>query len=383
MNRFITGLPRSGKSYFMVNDIVTRFVDHKHKDYTKHQFLYTNIGGLKIDDLNLELAAHPIETDEGYIQKKIILLDFKKLYHHLTALYEIANTVVEDLDDKLLEYCEKHNLTPAWFVFDETYLYFKKRSDPVLVWWLAYHAHMGHDIDLMLQNKGMLHDDYLCFSETFIDAQPKSMSLSDNIFRYYVYASEQYNAKQRYETKNLIIDQRIFSLYKSGDRHKPKKILYKYLALFVVAFLIVFLAFARLLNKGTPESSPPESVTIQPAVTTSDGTTKELEDGELYILRCDKSTCTLVGSSNYAYPFNYVKSVVVVNNLKYIYSSVVNYVSSVDNLTAISYFTDYYYQISPVVFRRYFKEWTQDIQIESTSYFGTESGSAPATDRGT
>lgn len=316
MISILTGLPRSGKSYRAVWQINETFINPKNKDYKKHHFLYTNIGGFKHDKVNdiLDDNDHRIiiegyEDEEGYHQpddiiKQSVVLDWEIFYAHLDKLYDMA--LADKPDEELLRYCRYHKLTPALFVIDEAYRFYTKRSDPVLVWWHGYHGHLGHDIIIIIHRPSLMHNDYKAHTEEFIDAQPKSKALLNNQFRYYFYGTDYYNKKDRYHTDKLTAKPEIFDLYKSGDLHKPKKILYKFIFLAFLALLFVasvLYYFSNSLSEranadeNTQQSSqsvnpydPPSQTTATPPLPPKSPITTSM----LLRVRCDAISCSRV-----------------------------------------------------------------------------------------
>lgn len=386
MIKYITGLPRSGKSYRAVHMIKNEYMNPKHKDFKKHRYLYTNIGGLKFDDITLDLETNPIDKEGETYTKKIVKMDWDRLYRHISKVYNMAEA--DQSDDDLVAYLEKHKLSPGLFIIDECYKYFKKMSDPILVWWLAYHGHLGHDIILMLQNKSLIHWDYKAFSEEYIDAQPKSQALTNNQFRYYHYGSEQYIPEQRFETSKIIAKQEIFDLYKSGDLHKPKKILHKYYIGMALIVVIVLFIFYRLTTKQLA-SAPDQDSATQDQITRTHVPDRIAQsnltylDTELYLIRCDSSECSMIDEEfqHFNYPAEYFKSVVIRKKFTFLYSKVVNEVYRVisdsrsrskQNMYALK---DYYYEINPKTVQHYFPDWFKQTKIESKSLFDNENSS--------
>ncbi len=157
-----------------------------------------------------------------------------------------------------------------------------------------------------------MHSDYKAHTEEFIDAQPKSKALLSNQFRYYFYASDTYNKTNCYSTDKLTASSEIFALYKSGDLHNPKKIVYKYIAIAFSALLLVFILFYYLfwsmkeragLNDSSNQNAPIEqtinpydqnvTIPIKPSVSSL----------MLLRVRCDMVSCSRVDS---AYQINYI-----------------------------------------------------------------------------
>ena len=312
MISILTGLPRSGKSYRAVWYIQKHFIDSKSKDYDKHTFLYSNIGGFKHDVVNDVLIQNPIDngTDQEDTIKESIYLDWAWFYPHLQKLHEMAKA--DKPDEELLRYARYHKLTPALFVIDEAYRFYTKKSDPVLVWWHGYHGHLGHDILIIIHRPSLMHSDYKAHTEEFIDAQPKSKALFSNQFRYHFYATDTYNKVNRYSTDKLTASPDIFALYKSGDLHNPKKIVYKYIAIAVSALLVVFgllyyffwsLKERAGLNDSSNESTPTEQIVNPYDKNVTTPIKPSVSSLMLLRVRCDMVSCSRVDS---AYQINYI-----------------------------------------------------------------------------
>ena len=149
MVEIFIGLPRTGKTFRAVHYIKEHFLNSKHKDYKKHKYLYTNIGGFKFDRVNEILTFHPIINDDDAYIKIARELKWNDFYDCISESYNMAQN--DCSDDEIIEYLKSKDYYPSLMVFDESYRYFTKKSDPVLVWFLAYHGHMGFDIIFITQ----------------------------------------------------------------------------------------------------------------------------------------------------------------------------------------------------------------------------------------
>jgi hypothetical protein len=291
MITFFTGKPRSGKSYRAVWYIQKNFIDPKSSTYSKHHYLYTNIGGFKHDFVNETLSKNPLDLDDGEFVKQSFPIDWKVLYSHFKKMYEMFQA--EKSDDEILRYARYHKLTPALYVYDEAYKYYTKKSDPVLVFINAYHGHLGMDIIFIIHSFRLMHLDYKAHTEEFIDAQPKSKNLSDKSFRYKFYASEYYSKDPSYHSDSIRADNAIFSLYKSGDLHSPKKILHKFFGIIIGGVLFVAFIIYQLFNSFSEDITPPPSSDSN--ITTS--SVVNSSPSSKYVLlrvRCDDLSCCRV-----------------------------------------------------------------------------------------
>jgi hypothetical protein len=318
MITILSGLPRSGKSYFAVNYSNDVFLNPKSSKYHEYQYLYTNIGGFKFDVVNRDLLAYPLEPDKSSFftdvnpflvkpdsdfTKVAIYLDWAELYKHLTKLHEMA--IADKPDEEMLRYCRYHKLTPSLIIIDEAYRYFTKKTDPVLKWLFGYHGHLGLDLMVIIHRPQLMSADYYGYTETYIDAQPKSKSFSDNTFRYFWYSSAVYSHGSNgtnYDKNKLKAKQEIFDLYKSGDIHKPKKILYKYAAIMIASLLLIalfaFFFMNRMEDRIHPEGSTPPAPTSSPSVSVaSTGSVPLSTDLVPLVVRCDQTSCARVDPS--------------------------------------------------------------------------------------
>jgi len=322
------GKPRSGKSYKAVSDIVDQFIggDFIGKggrlEDDKYDYLYTNIKGLKFDEINdyLEIT--------GAI-RRIRRLDWKIFYHHLQKLYELAQKDVED--EELVEYLKRYQLHKVLFVDDEAHMHFPDSTrDPVLVWFLGYHGHMGFDIWLLSQSLKKLNAKYYEDCEDFIEAQPAKKTLSENHLRYMCYVDSDLKKPNRYETIDLLKNPKIYRLYKSGDMHKPKKILHKYLGMVGFLFLATVGLFYFFLSHfaGNADNAAHD---LRDANQYAQYVSSSYGDSQLFQMNCDESRCWN-GSEKFrpvSYPLDVVYAVLERNNFEVIAK---NIVASVDGL---------------------------------------------------
>lgn len=299
--KIFTGKPRAGKSVRAVKYIRDSFITPTCKEYKKYHNLYTNIGGFKHDKVNEMLEEYPIEIEdeEELFIKKSHKLDWDKFYVHLQYLHKMAKE--DKSDDELLEYCKKHNINNSMLIIDECYRYFKKTSDPVLVWLLAYHGHLGMDIILIIHNLQLMHSDYKAFTETFIDAQPKNKGYSDNILRYFHYASEYYSADQKYETSTLKADPALFALYKSGDLHNPKKIIFKYVIYLLLVLSFVLGSWYVLYQRFMIPPNDNINVSKDKIISNDSDINYDTSSSDILDLTCNSKVCFLTNSKLYFY----------------------------------------------------------------------------------
>jgi hypothetical protein len=250
-------------------------------------------------------------------------------------------------DLELLRYCRYHKLTPAIFVIDEAYRFYKKLSDPVLVWWHGYHGHLGHDILIIIHRPSLMHSDYKAHTEEFIDAQPKSKSLTNNTFRYFHYSDDKYTKQARYASDKLTASNDVFALYKSGDLHKPKKIIYKFIGYIVLAlFFILYIGYAFYQNMA--DRLTPEQTKEQPSKPFQSSPDQELAtsapafaENSIYIrVRCDSILCTRIDP---AVQTQYIPKLYFLDSLKsFDYALIASSTIQIFDVT----YDDYLYSVS-------------------------------------
>ncbi|MFA6629658.1 MAG: zonular occludens toxin domain-containing protein [Sulfuricurvum sp.] len=312
MITFFTGFPRTGKSYRGVWFIKNNFLDPQSKHFNKYQFCYTNIGGFKFDQINNDLIAYPldpsqsdffklnpdlIKEDEDFT-KEAIYLDWNKFYPHIQKMYEMA--MVDKPDEEILRYARYHKLSPALLVIDEAYRFYKKKADPVLVWLNGYHGHLGLDIIFIVHRATLMASDYAVHTEEFVNAQAKSKQLNNNTLTYLYYDTP--TATKHYHKEKLTADPDIFALYKSGDLHKPKKIIYKFIVYIVMAVLIIaflaYLFYSRMNDRIHPDTPHDvNNASVNNSSTVSNSSIPLSSDKLPIIVRCDRDSCTRVDPS--------------------------------------------------------------------------------------
>lgn len=242
MITFLLGLPGSGKSYFAVDRIFNNFsTDEEANKDKKVTFknCYTNINQFEFEKV-----------------ENTSILDFEKLHEILTRLHGFTKGKNKKDDNYLLKFCTRCKIKDTFFVIDEAQNYFDKK-DVVLVWWLSYHRHLHHEIILITQNLSLIEAKYKAFSEFFYVAKPESLRLFKKLyFKYNVYTNSRLSKASAVGDKKIKQNQKVFSLYKSGDSINTTNVVLKYLliSLFIFIVLITFFYFF-VLKKDLPFSS--------------------------------------------------------------------------------------------------------------------------------
>lgn len=279
MIEFYTGVPGSGKTYRAVEYIYSIFIDSKNKDFGKFKKFYTNINEFHFDAFPSD-KAFLLEWDELY-------LGIKQL--HDAYLKDKAN------DTQLKELADSLGLLDAFFVIDECHNYFE-RKDSTLTWWLSYHRHLHQDIILITQNLALVESKYKSFSEFFYKAIPSSLRLFSSSLKYEQYIGSRMFKTQRSKKFTLKFNPDVYALYTSGANAQGDKVVYKYIAMVVIALVVFVVAMYLIVNylfggKDAKHSKPSPDHNVKKSI---------LKEGQKsdYLLNvyCDLSDCNLNGT---------------------------------------------------------------------------------------
>lgn len=243
MLSLLTGSPGSGKTLLAI-DILLKVANNNSSELSSIEVVYTNIGGFKFDYFDYSKIDF----------KRFVIKDF---YKHLQELYKIYvdNGSNDDVDSLLISYCKAHNLFNAYFVIDEAHNDFDNQ-DKIKQWWFTYHRHMSHEILLITQNKSLINAKYRNIPEIFIQAQPRSKSISKNTMRYFNYTD--YRMSQKFSTTQITVSKNHFKIYTSGNNSNQKRVGLKYIYSFVAFVVVMILAFIFLFFKLTSDNQKPQ-----------------------------------------------------------------------------------------------------------------------------
>jgi len=227
MLKIITGKPGSGKSYYAIKqllkecdyDPIARVWDKKNDVQ-----LICSIDGCKFNHKNFDsMVAGEGTTDTGkYDSKKLASFFDVEKWEEITKGYK--KTII---------------------VIDEAQRYFPSHARDLpnsIFFWFEYHRHYGIDIILLTQHPWSLHRRLLNLVETYIEAQPSTMRLSQSLFKYRLRDT---TSNEVVGTEVLKTEQIVFDAYKSA-RHdkgleKPKSLTLKYaIYLLPVVFIVGF-----------------------------------------------------------------------------------------------------------------------------------------------
>ncbi|MCK5294709.1 MAG: hypothetical protein KAJ49_08660, partial [Arcobacteraceae bacterium] len=228
MITLITGFPGSGKTFKSVKNIF----DIIHSDTIKYDFIYTNINGFKFDK---HIKLKKFNEDNFYI--------------YLTELFNLYNEykIEDDVDKYLIEFCKEKDYYNCYFVFDECHNFFSLRDD-IKIFWLTYHRHLFHEIDLITQNKTLINIKYRGVIEIFVNAQPISKKIFNKTLVYKHYSSFSMRNSDLFNKETLKINDDVFALYKSGNKSKQKSIVVKYFKIMLLGILLIIVLFMYLFN---------------------------------------------------------------------------------------------------------------------------------------
>ena len=237
---FITGVPRSGKSYYVVYLLYLMYKPELHKInffkqwwryYVKplkpkfqYDFVYTNINEFNFD-----------------YDKRIKKLDFDVLVRNLTKLHRL-NVDLKKSDEELNILARELGLFNCLIVVDEAAHYFTKPINPVLIWWLTYHGHMHQEIYIITQHVDMIPNDYLMNGEFFYKVYPPSKAFFSKKFSIGLYSCIKFYQNCKTKVFHIPFESDVAKLYVSGKAVNNELLLKKFYYIF--AALFVFGAFA-------------------------------------------------------------------------------------------------------------------------------------------
>jgi hypothetical protein len=377
---FFFGKPRSGKSYKAMKYIYYEYISeppqntniltqtHIYKLYSfhfvhaktpKYRNILTNIGGFKFDKVN------QIFLDKG-VPNRAYKLVWKDFYKHLKVMYEMA---MDDKDDvELNRYATYHLINDCLIVLDESSLYMKKYDD-VISWWLAYHGHFKVQIIIIAQGPKQINAEYMTHTEIFYEAQSQSKQLMDSQLRYIHYSDIPFSKDSKFASSTIKTEQKIYDLYKSGEVDKPKKIVYKYIFIFVLAILFVLFFGYKLFNsvsnpKGAAVAADKNiSNQLQNVSVSSSGIIAPV-GVSLIPIRCDNKKCWNPDSLylQNEITITYFKFVIDKNKIDLQYTEDINQIYKLTQMergsakSTIYSLSDFYYYFSDDVKKNYLKE---------------------------
>jgi zona occludens toxin len=231
---YIVGIPRSGKTYYVMYQLWKYFV-YTPKDTKIIRFLSKFITPKHIH--NYDLAYTNINQFDFTKTDKIKKLDFDDLYLKLSELYSMY--MAKKTDDELIAKAKEFNLHNVLITIDEVHNFLGDKVDEVLKWWLTYHGHLHQDLFLITQDLSLVHTKYKANAEFFYRAIPPSARLSTKKFRYTQYRNSRMAMNGKISDFTIPAIQDIFNMYVSGAENNAKSIVKKFL--YIGSFLSMFL----------------------------------------------------------------------------------------------------------------------------------------------
>lgn len=239
---FLTGIPRSGKTYYAMFLLYMQFIFVKPVTaFSKFMDKYFP----KKPSRSYEIAYTNINQFDFSKSPKIKPFDYFAVYPELEILCLMY--LDKKTDDELIEYARSVNLYNCLFVIDECQNFFAK-EDKVLTWWFTYHGHLYHDLILITQNLDLIHTSYAKLGEFFYKAVPPSSRFFSNKFRYVQFNSAKLFQKDKIGDFHVPMIKEIFDMYVSGASNNAKSHVKKYLAYSLVLILILIFAFRQFLS---------------------------------------------------------------------------------------------------------------------------------------
>lgn len=240
---YITGIPRSGKSYYAVYRLWDLFINPKSKNKNeKIEFAYTNINKFKFDK-----------------NSKILPFDFNIFEMQLNELYRIYKMVDGKNDDLLIQKAKELKIYDALFIIDEAHNFLNDKENEILKWWLTYHGHLGHEIWLITQDLSLIATGYKSVAEFFYKAIPLSKRLFTKKFRYTQYSSYKMYEKDFISSFNIPMIKEVFELYHSGSLGNQKSLIHKFIYIFLLLVFIlcvIFWFFISMFKPNEPKQKP-------------------------------------------------------------------------------------------------------------------------------
>jgi hypothetical protein len=209
--KLVTGVPGSGKSYYAVNHILTKYFEWNDEldtyDNKGQVVIITDIEGLRLEHYALDYMLERYQC---------------KLEEFFTV--PVQERLTEDFPEQHVVYLldEIQRRFPAGYRNTDVLYYFQ------------WHRHLGHDLYLMAQTSESVCKHIVALIEFEIKAVRESVKLG-KVFKYYFMAGD-----LKVDEKTIPHNKKVFGLYTSfkkddqGDKPKPLK------KLIVSTVIIVF-----------------------------------------------------------------------------------------------------------------------------------------------
>jgi len=329
---FITGVARSGKSFFSVstlynmykNDVMkkTNFFMQWYRYYVKplppktyFDTVYTNI-----NQFNFAFSS------------RIKPLIFKDFLSDLTKLHYFKITLNFSDDDLIIE-AKKLGLFNCLIIFDEAAHYFTKPINDVLVWWLTYHGHLHHEVHIITQHMDQIPNEYLKNGEFFYLVYPSSKALSRKSIQIGLYSCIKFYKKCKTKHFSIPFDMNVAKMYVSGKPAKRELVMKKYIIGFVLVLLALIYAIYNFFSytSATVLSDINQSKTFDlehnvsspVVVPISSLPPKSDSKNRLMFFNCSLSNCTLKNNS-ISIPLDQIKPFFEEMNIKPLYTNTIS-----------------------------------------------------------
>lgn len=249
---FLTGVPGSGKTYYLVN-FAEKNMEKVDKKTNEKQYLQVvhNISGYK--------RGFYVDFGVDYLPKII-------------SLNQYYLTVKKDLnkDELLIKKAEELGIYKILLIVDECHLYFindftekGKKQYYALLWFISYHRHLYVDLVLSTQNLSLVDYKFKAFAEFYVKAVPSSMRFNLNPFAapkftYYYYPDSRMWNDTKFKTEHIKAEKKIFDLYTSGDSVKKQKVYLQTLLLIGASLIVVaglWYAFKYSFTRNVPKEN--------------------------------------------------------------------------------------------------------------------------------
>jgi len=248
MISIVTGVPGSGKSFYMVNYLSKFFTfDDFYKEFhlKDNVLVISNVDGLKVPHLRLDSPQLIGDPDKG-VEGKYTVEQF----------FTVANF------EKLMEIKRVKNVI---LLIDESQRLFPRDfKDKDVLFFFQYHRHLGVDVILGCQDHVDLCRSLIALPEFIYEAAPRSKSIAGS-FRYHV---KDRRGKHLF-TKTLRKSQAVFNAYRSftsDEVSKPKNVIVHWMVFAVVLLGLAGFTFKTALAaiKAKSEKNKPAQSTPLP-----------------------------------------------------------------------------------------------------------------------
>lgn len=226
--QIIEGIPRTGKSYYLVRNLVLTYFDRDKKtgeltlkpEYADLKIL-SNIDGLKVPHEDLDKTIEKSGGVSRFFSKDFQETIFKKYPQVL-------------------------------YVIDEAQDYFPSNfKDNNVFAWFRYHGHWGQEIILACHGSNLLPLNIAKLADSTIRTMPQSISFFGGKDLKYSHIV----SGEKLDTKPLIKRKWVFDLYRSQNSkviQKPKNPFGKYAILLIIAVLFGAWNVRKLFKKEEP-----------------------------------------------------------------------------------------------------------------------------------